>query len=831
MSLPTQKLPVLIAAMNTFSVRLVALSALFFPILLTAQTTTYTVSGRALDPEGAPLYLASLTLVNQQDTTLRYSNYSNEDGTFELREVQGGLYQLRTFYLGLEAMALPVRCEGASVLLNLGDLAFKPASKLLNTVTITGKQKFVERKIDRTVVNVDALIGNAGSNALEVLQRSPGVSVDQDGLIRLKDRSGVTVYIDDKPTYLSGADLENYLKSLPAGALKQIEIMTNPPAKYEAAGNSGIINIVTKKNKLSGIYGNVSTSLQQGQYTRSNNSLNLNANRKRLGVTLLLNGGFRETFKDLYINRYYKSADNVLESSFSQNSYIVRGGRSLNGKFGLDFYATEKTTLGFSAKGLVGPSFDRKDNLAFVRDGSNNILQKVIADNSIQNTFDNGTFNAYFKQSIGAKGASLSFDADYVTYNSGADQTFLNYLYTPGDQLEYQDQIDGNLPSNIKIYAAKMDFTQPLGTSAKLEAGLKTAFTATDNTADYRNTIDGVTTPDYNLSNQFLYDEWIHSAYLNYSKSFGKVDLQLGLRGETTQLEGNQLGNPVQPDTSFTRQYSNLFPTVFALWRVDTSGRHVMTFSFGRRINRPFFQDLNPFISPLDKFTFYGGNPNLLPTYAYNFSLAHTFRDWLTTSLNYGLTTDGINETLEIANGIYYSRPGNIATNHSLTLSLEASKPVNTWYTFNTYCEGGYLLYKSRLYTETLDAGGFYHYLSVVNSFTLGKGWSAELHGEYQSDIIYAQLLIKSYGTLNVAFQKKVLKNKGSLKLSVNDILYTRRADGIINNLRLTDADWNSRIDSRQVTATFTYGFGKARSNKPKHNGSGSESEQSRVKS
>ena len=135
------------------------------------------------------------------------------------------------------------------------------------------------------------------------------------------------------------------------------------------------------------------------------------------------------------------------------------------------------------------------------------------------------------------------------------------------------------------------------------------------------------------------------------------------------------------------------------------------------------------------------------------------------------------------------------------------------------------------MYTEILDVGSFYHYLSLVNSFTLGKGWTAELHGEYQSDIVYAQLLIKSFGTLNVAFQKKVLKNRGSLKVAVNDILYTRRANGVINNLRLTDADWNSRIDSRQVTATFSYAFGKAKSNKPKHNGSGSESEQSRVKS
>lgn len=632
--------------------------------------------GKINDENGAPLYMTLVQLYRPADSVALHSTYSNEDGSFDFKGLQAGTYQFKSSYLGYEPYQQDIALPDNNADKDMGAIGMKPSATLLNTVTISGKQKFVERKIDRTVINVDALGGSSGSNALEVLERAPGVSIDQDGLIKLKGRTGVVVYIDEKPTYLSGAELENYLKSLPAGALKQIEIIPNPPAKYDAAGNSGIINIITKRNKLAGLHGNVSTVLQRGRYTRNNNNLNLNFNRKRLGVYLNLNGGVRESFQDLNINRYYKNQTDEVESSFSQNSFIVKNGRSLNGNFGMDFYLTDNTTLGFSVKAGLSPNGAQTDNTAFVRDGAGAVLQKVNADNADDRQLNNSTYNMYWKQQLSKKGANLVVDADYVRYISDAEQTFKNYVYTPNDLLTFQDQINGNLPSTIEIYAAKADYTQPIGEKAKFEAGIKSAFTATDNTADYRRTEGGITTPDYNLSNRFLYDEWIYAAYLNYSRSFGKVDLQVGLRGESTRLQGDQLGNPVQPDTNFTRQYNSLFPTLFALWRIDSSGKHVLTFNFGRRIDRPFFQDLNPFISPLDKFTFYGGNPNLLPTFSYNFNLTHTYRDWLNTTLSYGLVSDGINETLEISEGIYYSRPGNIATNHSLSLSVEATKAI-----------------------------------------------------------------------------------------------------------------------------------------------------------
>lgn len=790
----------------------------------------YTIKGKVTDTNAKVLDLVLVTLLLPKDSSVLKAEYTDPNGTFELSEVSEGKYILKMVMIGFEPVLNNIDVTGSNLTIEWQTMTMVSASTLLDAVTISAKVPYVERKIDRTVVNVDALIANAGSTALEALERAPGVSVDQDGSIRLKGRSGVIVYIDDKPTYLSGVELENYLKSLPAGTIKQIEIMTNPPAKYEAAGNSGVINIITKKNKLSGFYGNSIFSLQRGQYTRSNNSMNLNFNKNKISLYANINGGFRESFQDLNINRYYKRADNVLESAFAQNSFIVKNGQSLNIKTGLDYYLSDKSAFGFSVKGIYSPNGNNTDNKAVLTDGKKMVMSTVNADNRSDNKFSNGTYNVYWRLQLDTMGSLITIDGDYVRYGTNSTQIFKNTIYNIENVLSYQDRINGSNPSSIRIYAAKADYSKPIDNSSKLEAGIKSAFTKTDNEAIYFNTLNGLTSPDYNLSNRFLYDEWIQAAYLNYTKKIGKFDIQFGLRGESTVLKGNQLGNPEKKDSSFTRTYNNLFPTVFVSWQADSSGHHIWNFSYGRRIDRPYFQDLNPFISPLDKFTFYGGNPDLLPTFSHNFSFSHSFRSIINTSLNFSKTNDGINETLEIRNGIYYSRPGNIATSNTYSISVDAAIEISPRYSINAYSELGYLEYKSKLYTQTLNSGGRYYMLSATNSFTLGKGWNADVRGDYQSDIIVAQLLIKSFGTLNFAFQKKILKDAGSLKFAFNDVLYTRRADGIINNLRLTDADWNSRLDTRSVTITFSYRFGKSTSDKPKHTGSGSESEQQRVK-
>ena len=800
---------------------------LFFCTYASFSQSTYQINGTVKDANDKAIDLTMVSLYHYTDSSFVKSEFTDQDGSFLLSNINEGKYIIRLKQLGFLDYTDTIEVNQN---LELPDIKLETNETVLDKVTVQANVPFVVRKIDRTVINPEAMIANAGSNALEVLERAPGVSVDPNGAILLKGRSGVQVFINDKPSYLSGSELENYLKSLPAGSIKTIEIMENPPAKYEAAGNSGIINIKLKRGSVKGLYGNTAVSYRRSRYNGSNNSFNLNYNKNKVSLYTNVYAGFWESFQDLNINRYYLDEDDALQSSFAQNSFNHNKGKYLDGRIGLDLYPTDKATFGFSYKRSTSPGERSVDNTSLVSNANGNLLQRVVADNLSETGFRNNLVNAYFRKDLDTLGSAISFDADYVQYKSTNDQTFQNFQYDATDLLIYQDQINGEIPSEINIAAVKADYTKPIKAKSKLDLGLKSAFTKTDNEAIYSTTIDDETNPNYDLSNRFIYDEWINAAYLNFGTTLGKVGLQFGLRGEVTHLEGNQLGNIEKPDTSFSRTYGSLFPTFYAQTALDSLGKHGLNFSYGRRVDRPYFQDLNPFISPLDKFTFYTGNPNLLPTFSHNLSLTYSYNNKINTSLSYSITTNGIRETLEIQDGIYYSRPGNIATSQYLALSVDASLPITKWYSINAYAEAAYVQFDSQLYTEQLNSSGINVYTQASNIFRFKKGWRMDISGRYMTDQVASQLLIRGYAMVSMGIQKVILDGKGSIKLSANDLFYTQRGDGVINNLHQTEADWNSKYDSRSITATFSLRFGKTGSTKKKYNSSGSDSEQRRVR-
>ena len=800
---------------------------LLLKISMSMAQTTYQITGLVLDQDNKGLDLSSVDLLTQSDSSLVKTEFTDEDGSFLMSNIEEGAYILLIKQFGYLNYTERIEINSSK---ELPAITLVSDINELGQVNVTATVPFVVRKIDRVVITPDALIANAGSNALEVLERAPGVSVDQNGTILLKGRSGVAVFINDKPSYLSGTELENYLRTLPAGSIKNIEIMENPPAQYDAAGSAGVININIKRGTMKGFHGNTSLSYRRSRYNGSNNSLNLNYNREKISVSSSIYAGFYGSFQDLNINRYYFNEDLTPKSSFAQNSFGQNSGQYVNARIGLDFYPTDKTTFGVGYRLASSPTTREIDNTALVSDVNGALTQKIVADNISERTFQNNLVNAFFSKDLDTLGSKFSIDADFVQYVSSNDQAFKNFQYDANELLIYEDEINGEIPSEINIYALKTDYTKTLKGDSKIEGGLKSVLSKTDNEAIYSNTVAGVTTPDYNLSNRFLYDEWINAAYVNYRTSIGKVALQLGLRGEMTQLTGNQLGNAVSPDTSFTRNYASLFPTFYASRKLDSAGIHNLNFTYGRRINRPYFQDLNPFISPLDKFTFYTGNPNLLPTFSHNLGLNYSFKNMINTSLSYALTTNGIAETLEIQDSIYFSRPGNIASGQNLSLGVDGAFKVTPWYRINAYAAASFVKFDSQLYTEQLNTQGFNFYFSATNSFNFGKGWKIDVSGSYMSDQIASQLIIKGFAMLNCGVQKKILDGKGSIKISVNDLLYSRIGSGIINNLRLTDADWNSKMDSRSVRVAFSLRFGKSNSNKKKYESSGSDTEQDRVR-
>lgn len=811
--------------------KLMAFLAVWMNIALTfaqAQTPQSRIYGRVLDADGKNIEFATAALL--KDSVLVKTTFTEKDGLFSFDKISYGKYLIKVSVVGspiYQTDTLVLTADRAVI--NLADIKIKAGATNLKDVNISGQKAFVERKIDRTVVNVDALISNAGTTAMDVLSKSPGVNVDQNGVISLKGKSGVAIFIDDKPTYLSGADLDNYLRSLPSSSLDQIELMTNPPARYDAAGNGGVINIKTKKTKIAGFNGGINLSLNQGKLSRSNNSFNFNYRKDKINVFGNLSYNLNNSFTDLDLNRKYKNDDGSAKSYFNQNSYFRRHGNTFNLKTGLDYYASDRTTWGVVLTGMNRISKQVNNNTSNLSNASMQLDSVIRAENIDQIKYQNAGVNLNYRHKFKQAGRELTFDADYLLYRNQTDQTYYNFSYLPNGALKYQDILTGNLPSNIDIYTAKADYSHPLENKWKLDAGVKTAYTKTDNIADYFNTANGKTNADYEKSNHFLYEENINAVYLNMSREGKRFSLQAGLRYENTVSNGHQLGNLIKPDSSFKRTYNSLFPTLYFSYKLDTTGNNQLGLNYGRRIDRPYYQDLNPFFSPLDKFTYYVGNPFLKPSFTQSIELSHTYKSKITTTFGYSWVRDEVNETIEILNGTYYSRPANVGKTRVANVSVNAEIDLTKWVKLNAYVEYAKIVSKTDFYTGFLVTNGSYLRANPNLQFKISPTWNAELNMRYQSKLSNVQFLLGEVHEFGAAVQKK-LSAKSTLKLTANDIFRTRIYNGIINNLANTEANWVNRQDSRSVVVSYSYRFGKAFSSPAKHESSGADAEKNRVK-
>ncbi|MBL7910146.1 MAG: TonB-dependent receptor [Bacteroidia bacterium] len=797
-----------------------------FWIQKTSAQTEQRITGIVTDSLKKPIEGAIISLLNAANNNLVKTTFSESNGSFDFQTNKSDTFNLLVSASGFSNTLLQKTIAGQNEII----IILKNVSQNLKEVAVVAKQNFIERKIDRTVINPDAQISSAGTNAFDLLTKAPGVMVGQNGEIKMKGKAGVIVYVDDKPTYLSGTELENFLRSLPSSTIKQIELITNPPAKYEAAGNAGIINFRTKKTRLQGLNGNVSLNYAQGRYARTNNNVNLNYSNKKIAIYSSFGGAVLNHYQDLTINRLYKNEDLTTKSIFTQNTYLKMGTQTYNTRCALDYYISNKTTLGLSAKGMYSPTQTSKYNYAFFLNSDNSLNNNVIADNKDKNELKNGTFNLNLRHQIDSIGKEITFNADHIRYNVDLKQNFKNDVVIPDGTYIYSDLQSGNLSSNINIYAVKADYTNPLKNNASFDLGIKSAYTETNNDAQYNLTQNGITAANYSLTNTFLYNELINAAYVNFTKSISRLDIQAGLRFEATNLFAKQLGNPLRESSSFNREYNNLFPTIYFSYKLDTSGNHILSLDYGKRIDRPFYKDLNPFVSPLDKYTYYAGNPYLSPSIAHNVNLTYGYKSLFAVTLTYNNVADQTRETIEINNGIYYSRPGNIGSTVQYNITFQGSLPLSKWLTTNYVSEVSYAEYKSKLYTEQLNSTGTYFYINLNNTASLKNGWALELSGEYITDLTETQFVIGDFGHATFGIQKKILKDKGVVKCSLSDILFTNRIRGTINNLQLTDAGWYSIRDTRVASITFVYRFGKNTNKKPKYNSTSVESEVKRIK-
>jgi hypothetical protein len=798
-----------------------------------AQTGKTNLHGTVLEEGQKPLASASLSLLRAKDSGQVASVVSDKEGKFSFEGIAAGEYIiLATAVSHARVYSKLVRVTSSQRDFSVGDFTLQKQSSDLVAVAVTGKKPLFEVKPDRMVVNVDASPTNAGTSVMEVLEKSPGVTIDKDDNISLKGKQNVMIMIDNKPTYLNSSQLAAYLKSMPSSAVDQIEIMTNPSAKYDAAGNSGIINIKTKKNKAKGFNGSINLTHTQGVYPKPSGSFNMNYRNGK--TNFFLNAGYShwEGFQDLGINRNYLDASSQqITSIFTQHTNMHFINPELNVKFGMDYYLDNKTTLGFVVSGFGNNELNNSTSTIYLKD-PNHVVDSIVYSPSTNKTkWRNGSFNLNFRHQFDSTGRELTADADVVIYHSVSDQYFDNITYYPDWTQKGETILTGNLPSDIRIYSFKSDYTQPLGHDLKMEAGLKTSYVTTDNTANYYHLISGESEVDTTKTNRFLYRENINAVYVNLTKQLGKWNLQGGLRMENTNYSGHQLGNPYtvnNNDSLFQKSYVNLFPTLYISYQWNAKNQFAI--NYGRRIDRPAYQDLNPFMFFLDEYTYQAGNPYLQPQYTDNIELSHTYGGFLTTTLNYSYTKNFFSETFQQEGHATIVRNGNIGQRKNAGISGSAQVPVTKWWTAIVYVNGNYDQFRGELYGEFLNVSAMTFMGNITNQLKFSHGWGGELSGFYRTKGIEGQILIDPLGQTSAAVTKQLLGGKANLKLGIRDIFYTNQVKGYIN-FQQTEASFHNSRDSRQVSMSFTYRFGKPIKGAPQRRNGGATEELNRVKS
>src|SRR5690625_4900692 len=613
----------------------------------------YRVSGKVEDEGGQAVGYATVTLLKAADSSLVKGLVTDSLGLFTFSNVTSGRYIVAASVVGMEeAYSAPVETGAGRSSKRVSPLVLKPNANRLKGVNVSASKPFITHEIDKTVVNVENSIVSAGNSAWEILQKSPGVTVDNsNNTIRLQGKTGVVIYVDGKPTYLSQEQLANMLKNMNAGSIKSIEIMTQPSAKYDAAGNAVIINIVTRKSKEFGFNGSVSAGYAQGKYGRENGGVNLNYRNGKLNFYGNYNYTHAKWWHDNRITRnFYDETGKNLSTRSEQYVYAVSPSGSHHFKAGMDYYLDDKNTIGLVMNGSVNSFSHDSHNTANFKAPDASLQSQSLTHNTSTGKWTNFTYDLNYRGHFDSTGKELNIDMAYSKFNNSRLAHYHTDNYYPdGTPLPDMENAPnpiirkGNLPSAIDIKTVKIDYTVPLKHKIKLSLGAKTSLVTSDNNVKYfRFNNDNKKWLYDSATNHFEYTENINAAYINLNKKFKKGwGLQLGLRGEQTISKGHQFTN----DSIVKRNYLQLFPSVYVSKKLDKN--NTLNASYSRRIDRPDYQDLNPFRYYIDPYTYNEGNPFLQPQLANSLKLAYSYKSLLTAALSYSNTSDVISQVLK----------------------------------------------------------------------------------------------------------------------------------------------------------------------------------------
>jgi outer membrane receptor protein involved in Fe transport len=787
-----------------------------------------TVSGMVKNQNGKPIDFATIMLLEgaSEPGKLVKGAVTDTAGHYSFENIAAGTYRVAATMVGYQkttSAAFTIRAD--QPILTVPVLTAKEDTHTLGEVNVVANKPFIEQLPDKTVINVESSIVSAGGTALEVLEKAPGVLVDaQNDRISLKGRTGTLVMIDGKPTYLSAQEVMNLLRNTPSNSLQSIELISNPSAKYDAAGNAGIINIRLKRgSRADGTNGSANLGAGYGRFPKASAGVTLNHRAGNWSLFGNYNYDYREQWGSVDALRRFGAGDSL--TSVRNLGYRPSTASNHTFKAGADYSLSKNSTFGIMVNGLVSGNTAQIDNSNLVYNSKDQLQQNVTMINTSTRSMQRLAANANFKHSFDTLGREITVDVDYSRVEiNPQDAMRTRYLNAAGQEVQPALIQRNTPPSEITIRAAKADYIHPLGKGAKLEAGGKISYVTSDNDVRFETLTETGYIPDPKRTNHFLYDETITAGYLNASREWTKWSIQGGLRLEHTR----SLGNSVTLNKVVDRNYTNLFPSVFLTY--NASKDHQWRTSYSRRIDRPNYQDLNPFIYVMDPYTYYQGNPFLRPQYTDAFQLGYTFKGETSISLSYNNTTDvimGVNER-DPNSQVMKTTTINLSNLKNVNLSIGFPVKITKWWSTRQSADIFLNAYDAEFLGQRLDYRQVSANVTMNHNFVLPYGITAELSGFYNSPGVYGIMKGIGFGQLNVGLQKNLWNKASNLRLNVSDLLHTARFGGNINyaNMNLT---FRSQWESRVARLTFTYNFGNRNLKTARQRRTGVEDEQGRI--
>jgi len=789
-------------------INLLILISTFLSAQAWCAETNSVVVGKVVIDNKRPLEGAQVVLLAQKDSSFVKATASDKDGNFVFRHVNAGRYFIQISMLGYKKEIRNALVQADKPVL-LNPVLLEVEAKNLGNIVVMAQKQAVEILTDKTVINLESFVLNSGGNAFTVMQNLPGVIISNSGTVYLNGKSGARILIDGKVSYLEGAELVNYLKSTPVSSLEKVELIANPSVKYDASGNSGIINIKTKRAKLMGFNMMLNSSYEQGKCGRANNNISFNHRNGKFNVYGMYGYYTGNDFVDLKISREFDRLSAGLNTIFNQNSYRSRNDDNQYYNGGIHYFASPKTTFELSVNGYSAHrAEDGVINSRFYTDisRSDSTLRSSTNNHDKRNNLRSGLSMTHKIDSIGKE---LSTSIDYLHYFVKEDQLHDDLFARTNGSSSSESLSKGFKKGSIGVFSGQTDLSYPVSDKLSFETGLKTTFVNVDNSSEYNNKVGTEWQPDYGLNCRFLYKENVNAAYASGKISKNQFHLEVGVRIENTNIKGHQLGNEERRDSLFRKSYTNFFPTTLITYSFRNSD--MINLTYGRRIDRPNYRDLNPFIYIFDAYTYEQGNTALKPQFSDNIDLSYIIRKNYSISLFYSNIQQAIVKSYMVNENSkrVYVMPTNMASYNSYGLKFNIGRvSFSNFLNSNIYMGMTRNNYKWVENNANISNGCTTFLVNISNRISLPKDWSAELSGFYNGKMAMGQINVAPIWKVSAGIQKRLFKGNATLSIYSNDIFNscTTKVSGLFNgNL----AKVNERNDRCAIGVSFTYRFKK----------------------